>query len=277
MSHFANDREHPGRDLPSSGILPCPGASGSAGPERITLAELLRRSGPLSEALTARIGRRIARELAVRHATGTFHGDLSPESVTLLCDGGLDSIELVGGGAASVSERREKLEFRSPEQLAGRPAGPASDLYALGALLFFALTGHPPFQGAPRDLVKMHLVETAPSVAGLSPHRVGSLMNGLVRDCLAKRPGARPASAADLTAVLGSLSLPSGPAREPQGTDWARAADRWGRPRPRRLTPAEQDSPVSHVGVVVRRMVATLPPPAMDVEHLAVDEQPRAA
>ncbi|MCA8922152.1 MAG: serine/threonine protein kinase, partial [Planctomycetes bacterium] len=120
-----------------------------------TLAEVVKAEGPLPEARARALGQRMAAALAHAHARGIVHRDLKPENVILrgeepvLVDFGLarqtgfDASRLTETGAILGSPR-----YMAPEQAQGdKDVGPAADVYALGATLYFLLTGKPPFDG----------------------------------------------------------------------------------------------------------------------------------
>src|SRR6202043_1552455 len=94
----------------------------------------------------------------------------------------------------------------APEQLTGRGAVPASDVYALGCVLYWCLTGHAPFVGASVDeVVQGHLRAVPPrlEVPGLPPQVVGMYWH-----CLAKDPAERPTAAAVLAVLESSAPAP---------------------------------------------------------------------
>ncbi len=143
----------------------------------------------------------IARAVHHAHQQGIVHRDLKPSNVLLTADGRVKVCDfgvakLLAGAAART--RTGALigtpEFMAPEQgqTAGGPeVGPATDVYALGAILYAALTGHPPFQGASP-------VETLLLAQGGEPVAPRRLQPGVPRDletvclkCLEKAPAAR--------------------------------------------------------------------------------------
>ncbi len=166
----------------------------------------LERAAPRSQAHIRQLGRELIAALGAAHAAGLLHGNLKPANILIgalgearLGDFGL--VHLQDRGATQVGPGA--LAYLSPEQIRGERLTFASDLYALGAVLFELLTGRPPFVGP--DPVAQHLGETAPrpsSVrASLAP------WDGLLARLLQKSPGARHESVEELDRALVGLVL----------------------------------------------------------------------
>ena len=117
--------------------------------EGFSLAELIRRHGPLPEQRVAEMGVRVLAALAMAHAQGVVHRDVKPGNVLL--DG--SRVVLTDFGIAAVSSDTTVTdsvigspEYLAPERVNGQPASPASDLWSLGVTLSAALRGESPFQ-----------------------------------------------------------------------------------------------------------------------------------
>jgi serine/threonine protein kinase len=197
----------------------------------MTLRQLVLRGGPLAPERAVRIVARAARVMAEAHSAGTVHGELTPDDIVIMSLAGEhDYVQLPELGADREPGYEPEPEFATPEAAGGLSCDQRSDIYSLGALLFFALTGRPPYQGDARELLRCQLFAPPPSVAGSSPHRVSRLLDALVRRCMMKNPAARPESADDLAATLLAI-----PATEPGGLTDADASTRvrrarlWGR------------------------------------------------
>ncbi|MFF4564496.1 serine/threonine-protein kinase [Streptomyces sp. NPDC001435] len=93
--------------------------------------------GPLDPAEAARVGLAVLGALRAAHCVGIVHRDVKPENVLL--ESGTDRVVLTDFGIGHGPVPSETLGFVAPEQLAGRGAGPASDLWSLGALLHAAV------------------------------------------------------------------------------------------------------------------------------------------
>jgi eukaryotic-like serine/threonine-protein kinase len=142
----------------------------------------------------------VADVLAAAHRCGVVHRDVTPENVMLTTDG----VKLLDFGiAADIGQREDTVTFGTPpyvapERFTGATASGATDVYALGVLLFECLTGHPPYPGITWDDVASadRAVPPPLRVPGLPPS-----VESTCRRCLAADPQSRP-SAAEVAAAL---------------------------------------------------------------------------
>nr|WP_223188698.1 serine/threonine-protein kinase [Streptomyces sp. TRM68416] len=185
-----------------------------------SLHELLKR-GPLEPAEAARIGLAVLGALRAAHAVGIVHRDVKPANVLLgrhrrvvLTDFGIAHVQ----GEDSLTATGEfvgSLEFVAPERMSGRGAGPASDLWSLGVLLYAAVEGWSPFR---RTAVESTLA--AILTADLpAPKQAGPLGPLLVR-LLEKDPAQRPEPdevAAALEAAAGETREEAPEVQDPSG------------------------------------------------------------
>ncbi len=185
-----------------------------------TLEEIVATEVPLAPTRAVHLLRQVASALTEAHAAGLTHRDIKPGNV-MVCerDGIADVAKLLDFGlvvAAGMNAADAKLTqagmilgtpaYMSPEQCGGdEHSGPASDIYSVGALAYFMLTGRSPFEGkAPVQMMMAHLGEVPASVASRRPG-VSGAMEAVVMRCLAKRAEDRYASAADLEHALVSV------------------------------------------------------------------------
>ena len=173
-----------------------------------SLAQRVRSRGPLSASDGARLLREASWALASAHAQGVVHRDVKPDNIliesasqrVLVADFGIAAAigDVAGDGISGTPE------FMSPEQALGHELDPRSDLYSLGATMFFAFSGRLPFEGkSATEVLAKQVTEVPPTLASLGvpvPRKIASL----VERCLAKDPAHRPASA---TALAEQLSV----------------------------------------------------------------------
>jgi predicted Ser/Thr protein kinase len=207
-----------------------------------TLAEVLRRDGALAVERVERLLAQLAQGLAAIHAKGIVHRDLKPENVVLTrAPDGTEQARLLDFGIARLASPEEEgpagsvtqsgmvlgtPEYLAPEQGLGQPLDARTDLYALGVILFEALTGRHPFPGpSAREFIAQHIHQAPPSVLDVAPHLAAfpSLV-ATVRACLEKDPAKRPQTATDVLTLATAPVTPLSPVEAPT-------------PAPRRLDP----------------------------------------
>ena len=178
-----------------------------------TLGRRVRQRGPVPHDTAARLLEEVARALAYAHDRGVVHRDVKPDNIlldlatgrALVSDFG---IARVGSGITTEPQRVVgTAEFMSPEQVLGERVDPRSDLYSLGVVGFFALSGELPFVG-PDDMTVLarQVHDPPPALASVAPGVPPRLAETIDR-CLAKDPGARfPNGEALATALAAALA-----------------------------------------------------------------------
>jgi serine/threonine-protein kinase len=185
-----------------------------------TLDRLVKDGGPLAPARAVHLLRQLCGALAEAHAAGMVHRDLKPNNVLVAALGGQrDVAKLLDFGLvqdASTERSDDRItragtvlgtpSYMCPEQAGGEAVDPRGDLYSLGAVAFFLLTGRPPFEGSTvGKLLTAHLTQPAPDVRTVRPDAPADLA-AVVARCLAKDPKDRPQSAAELDAALAACA-----------------------------------------------------------------------
>lgn len=161
-----------------------------------TLAEAVRRHGPLPAGAVASLGEGLARALAGVHGAGALHRDLKPANVLLALDGP----KMIDFGVARVQAASTMTStgllvgtpgFMSPEHVAGgRHVVAASDVFCLASVLTYAVTGRDPFGDGPVAAV-LYRVSQAETDLGGMPDELRSVLAA----CLVRDPDERPAPA----------------------------------------------------------------------------------
>lgn len=174
-----------------------------------TLTERVRRRGPLPPSEAARVLRDVAWALAYAHGQGVIHRDVKPDNIllestgrVLVADFGIAGV-VAGAGALAGGEVIGTPEFMSPEQALGEAIDARSDLYSLGIVGHFILSGTLPFEGAKAtEVLAKQVTEPAPPLATTAPLVPRRLAQAIDR-CLAKDPADRPDGTAALAEQLG--------------------------------------------------------------------------
>jgi eukaryotic-like serine/threonine-protein kinase len=179
----------------------------------VSLYELITQQGPAEPESALVVLKGSLLGLATAHALGVVHRDYKPENVLVDADG---VSKLTDFGVATRAGRRVAAAgtplYMAPEQWAGQPASPASDIYAATAVFFECLTGRPPFGGGVRQLRLQH--ENAP----VPSEEVAEPLRDLVDRGMAKDVSARPPDAAAFVAELEvAAAAAAGPDWEERG------------------------------------------------------------
>lgn len=193
--------------------------------EGTTLAERVRAHGALDARAACRIGVAILEALEAAHGAGMVHRDISPANVLVRFTGAEPvRITLLDFGLADAAGRTARgddvlrstasqtagvvgnAQYASPEQLRGEPVGVPGDLYQVGGLLYFALTGRAPFEGADREAVVRAQLAAPPPVASVRARGVSPALDRVLVRAMLKTPADRFVDAAEMRRALEAAS-----------------------------------------------------------------------
>lgn len=200
----------------------------------ITLAQLVHEDGPQSSGRVIHLLQQACCSLSEAHSVGLIHRDLKPENLMLCCRGGVpDMLKVLDFGLAKIVAEQPNGEptaatfcgtplymppetIKAPHNVDGR-----SDLYSLGAVAYYLLTGQPVFNGnTVREVLLQHLHESPQSPSRRLGAPIDPDLELLVLQCLAKEQDRRPSSVQEFQSRLCSCQSVS---------SWGRldAADWW--------------------------------------------------
>jgi len=189
----------------------------------LDLQTLVEREGPLAPERVAHLLAQLAGALCEVHAAGLIQGDVKPANAMLCRRAAGDVVKLLDFGLSRAVDEPPAQEQARYAPLAGTPLylppeaitapeslDARSDLYSLGALGYFLLTGVPPFPGKSLAEVCGHHVHSAPLPPSVRLGRtLPARLEALILACLEKSPARRPSSAAALRAALLPLAAPA--------------------------------------------------------------------
>lgn len=182
-----------------------------------TLAERVRRDGPLPVAVVLEIAVQVTSALAAAERRGLVHRDLKPGNIMLIREEAPTTVTEVkvidfGLAKAAVATTGETdlthggfvgtPAYASPEQFSRAEVDTRSDLYALGVTMWFALTGRQPFSGKTFDEIQHHPSRAVLPIEQLTAHKTPAPVIALLRKLLALDMADRPASAREFLIAL---------------------------------------------------------------------------
>jgi serine/threonine-protein kinase len=179
------------------------------------LYELTTRHGVFVDGRVVPILLQVCHSLSEVHGHGWLHGDLSPKNVALTAGDNFDDRACVIDFGSSL-EMTSKCQDTSTRPVTGTPAfmspeacgcgdelGPESDIYSLGCLAFYLLSGRLPFSGATSlEICWKQIHAERPKAIPASGNMLSCELEQLILSCLARQPGQRPTSMGELSAEL---------------------------------------------------------------------------
>ncbi|WP_076344886.1 serine/threonine-protein kinase [Paludisphaera borealis] len=172
-------------------------------PGSVSLRDSFVKQGPFEPARSARLIRQVLQALEAAHKAGMVHRDVKPANVLLTPEG---NAKLADFG---LVQRRTKVSrsgqtlagtptFMAPELFSGTSASPQSDIYAVGVMFYYLLSGRIPFSSERiGKLIRLHQTEPVPDIRKIVPGMNDHLAE-IIKRCLAKSPADRYASADEL-------------------------------------------------------------------------------
>ena len=188
--------------------------------EGLSLTELVERYGPVPPARTAHILRQACASLWEAHSCGLVHRDVKPQNI-MLCDvrGERDVVKVLDFGLVKQMSGEQTRDLTAMMRILGTPlymsperirnpsdADGRADIYALGAVGFYLLTGKRLFETETEHDLTYQVLHTVPRLASeCSPFAVPAELDALIGRCLEKDPAARPQSIAEMASALDAL------------------------------------------------------------------------
>ena len=190
--------------------------------EGVNLEHLVRRQGPLPPARVVHILGQMCESLEEAHSYGLVHRDIKPANI-MVCRLGPDAdfvkvldfglVRSIGGPSAESLSGGAGMTpgtpaYMAPEMAHNRTVDGRADLYSLGCVAYYLLTGHLVFEGdTPLQTILQHLQAPPEPPSRRTTRPIPAELEALILDCLAKRPEDRPASAADVAERLAAVPL----------------------------------------------------------------------
>jgi eukaryotic-like serine/threonine-protein kinase len=209
------------------------------------LESLIRQKGPLPAARVVYLLRQVCESLEEAHARGLVHRDIKPANIHVGRVGLRDDFVKVldFGLVTSIARATDEPSlataigvvhgtpaYMAPEMATGEKVDGRADIYALGCVAYYMLTGHLVFEGGTLvQMVARRLNETPAPPSERTELPVPAALDAVVLGCLARRPDDRPQTAGDLDRALAAVAV--APWTEEQARAW------WNTNRPADLTP----------------------------------------
>ena len=190
--------------------------------EGIDLENLVKQYGPLPEARVVHFLKQVCGSLTEAHSIGLIHRDIKPANIFITTRGGIhDFVKVLDFGLVKALDEQKQAKLTSTGAMAGTPlylapeaierpdtVNAQSDLYAVGAVGYFLLTGTPVFDAANIvQILQKHITSVPDALSKRLGKPVSKPLEDLLMKCLAKSQSDRPGSAAELYDALDSCSV----------------------------------------------------------------------
>ncbi len=175
------------------------------------LSKVLEKDGAMAFGRVAYLCAQVAGSVADAHAAGIVHRDLKPENIVVAEGRDGETAKVLDFGLAKLFEGNVEKQvtssgtivgtphYMSPEQIQGQGLDGRSDIYAMGAIMYECVVGHPPFEAPnPVGVLSKHLLEEASVPSGRSPLSVPTEADAIIMRCLQKDPKLRYQTAEEL-------------------------------------------------------------------------------
>ncbi len=216
-----------------------------------TLKEMVEAEGPLASARIIDLGRQICEGLDYAHQHRIVHRDVKSQNILVTRDGRAKIADFgiaVALGASSLTQAGfvvGSAHYFSPEQAQGNPTTPYSDLYSAGVVLYELATGRLPFQGETSVAVAMKQVQEDPVPPRQLNPRIPESLQAVILKAMAKDPGARFGSGADMARALVDCARAGMEATMPHQVVTPRTQGSGRRAETRSGAPATRSNPVA--------------------------------
>jgi serine/threonine-protein kinase len=181
----------------------------------LSLADLIHQFGPVEPGRAIYLARQVCAGLDEAHRLGLVHRDLKPANIFVAIRGGEFDVAkvldfgLVKQSGEGIAELTSDMvvsgtpAYMAPEQAMGeRQLDGRADIYAIGAIVYFMLTGRPPFDGAsPSAIMIAHARDPVVPPSTYQPG-IPADLEAIVLKCLAKKPGERPSDTREVSKLL---------------------------------------------------------------------------
>ncbi|QEH34663.1 Serine/threonine-protein kinase PknB [Aquisphaera giovannonii] len=198
----------------------------------LSVSDLVHQFGPLPPGRAVFLMRQVCGALSEAHRMGVIHRDLKPANVLVAILGGkCDVAKVLDFGLVKLTAQSDSVrltadytvsgtpQYMSPEQAMAADLDGRSDIYALGAILYFMLTGRPPFEGAtPTELMIAHARDPVTPPSKLRPE-IPPDLEAVILKCLEKKPDDRYPDARALSAALAGCTC-AGDWDDPHAEQW---------------------------------------------------------